>query len=93
MSETNVLLETSKNFEFTDSNINKFGHELDNKQFLVYLFDRCNGLFTLPDTDTDPDPCTDIHPKNECSNNWGFGSGSESKSKSVRREQFLYSTM
>ena len=50
-----------------DSNIRKFSyneHELYNKYFLVHLFDRCNGLFTLPDTDSDPDLGTDVHPRN-----------------------------
>ena len=31
----------------------------------------CYGLFTLPDTDSDPNPGTDICPKNTYSSDWG----------------------
>ena len=51
------------------------------------------GLFTLPDTDSDPEPGSDIHLKIGYCNDWRSGSGSESESKSMQWEEFLYSTM
>ena len=43
------------------------GSHSTNPRF-YYSF-QANGLFTLPDTDSDADPCTDIRPKNGYSNN------------------------
>ena len=51
------------------------------------IFD-CNGLFTLPDTDSNPDPRTDIHPKNRCSSDWGSGSRSETRSMASNGDNF-----
>ena len=51
------------------------------------------GLFTLPYTELDHHPGTDIRSKNGYSNDWGSGSELEFKSKSVQWEHFPYSTM
>ena len=52
----------------------------------VFNFD-CYGLFTLPGTDSDPDPGTDIHHKNGYSNDQGSRSRLNSESESVQWEQ------
>ena len=52
-----------------------------------------NDLFTLPDTDPNLDPCTNIGPKNGYNKDRGSGSESESESDSVQWEQFLDCTM
>ena len=41
---------------------------------------KSNGLFTLPDTDSDPDPGMDICPKNGYSSDWRTECESESES-------------
>ena len=58
----------------------------------VFNFD-CYGLFTLPGTDSDPDPGADIHPKNGYSNDQGSRSRLNSESESVQWKQLLSSTM
>ena len=63
------------------------GEFCDDSEYFRFL--HSNGLCTLSDMDSDPDPGTNIHPQNEYSNNWRSRSGSES----VQCEQFLYSTM
>ena len=42
---------------------------------LFYAFRWFYGLFTLPDTDSEPNPGMDILPKNAYSRNWGSESG------------------
>ena len=36
---------------------------------------QCDGLLTLPDRDSDPNPVTDIHPKYGYISDWGSESG------------------
>ena len=52
-----------------------------------------SGLFTLSDTDSDPNPGTGICPKNEYSSNWGSECKEGSESESVRCEHVPHSTM
>ena len=37
---------------------------------MVHLYNLCYGLFTLQDTDSDPNSAMDIHPEKECGSDW-----------------------
>ena len=50
-------------------------------EYILLLYD---GLLPLPHRDSDPDPGTDIHPRNGYSNNLVSGSGLESESESEK---------
>ena len=51
-----------------------------------YVWTRLYGLITLPDTDSDPDPGSDMHPRNGNSNDWGSAFILESESPPVQWE-------
>ena len=42
------------------------------RMLCVDMFEYVNGLFTLPDSDSDPNPGTDFHSKNGYSSDWGL---------------------
>ena len=54
------------------------------RPMLKQIFCSKYGFFTLPDTDLDPDPATDMHPNNGYNNDWGSGSELESEPESVQ---------